>query len=512
MMRFDSISVDRMKPDASLYEKGIRLIKNLVPWDGDWRELESPIRWGATTPPAGSVSAGTFSDPNGLIWVGTRREAGPSARLYEYNPASPGFTSKTPGTDYAGAPARWRFAKFGASVIAAPENNNTGTALQLQVRSGAGNFANLVPGADRPAPKFIGVCKAYLVGAHNLAWGGAGATYAAADPYMVMWSSRNNATVFTPAVDRSGFITLKSALGEITGLVCFEEFFLVFQQFGVTRFTWVGGDQVWEQQTIGGPTFGLVNTLWADGIVLVERDAYYRSNRGFAVIRNGEAVNLLGEGESSQYFRTGTEFPVSPLFTLTGVLHHLSGNVVWTASRGDSYFQVVYNVATDRMSVLNGQDFPEIAMARQEAETTAPMSALVFIGMVSTDLEAWRLIRDDPRITQTATIATLRFRAATGERIALHSLRPLVLCDLLGGAYPEVSVAVDLIQDPAVGTAETKTVTSTSRDENGWWTSDKFPLTAGELAFTVTIPSLGESTEIREIPAVEIALDRSSVF
>jgi hypothetical protein len=97
-------------------------------------------------------------------------------------------------------------------------------------------------------------------------------------------------------------------------------------------------------------------------------------------------------------------------------------------------------------------------------------------------------------------------------RVTLHSVRPLVLLNLNGGAYPAMSLAIDVIEDPVIGTVGAQTVTAASRDANGWWTDAAFPIDGNEFLFTLTIPNLGAEPTIQEMPALELAFMESSVF
>lgn len=522
-MKFDSIPLNSMSPDTSLYEKGVTLAVNVVPVDGGgWREIAVPSLFGSVTLPDDSSNVGTFSDPVGSIFVGTTRPTGPSSRLYEYAPLAQTFTNVTPGTNYAGAPERWRFAKFGSSVIAAPTNNGTGTAIQLQSRAGSGNFANLVTSVDRPAPKFITVSRSHLVGAHNLANGGAG-VYASADPYQFMWSARNNAAEMTPGTDRAGFGRVNDANGEIVAVAGFKEFFLLFQEFGVTRATWIGGDAVWELQEIASSGFGIANAAWQDSIVVSDRDVYYLANSGPAVIRNGEAAEILGAGATRRYLTDlldGDGWAPDPMGTVVGVFDVRSNCVVWSYSRLTAVRAcLLYHPPTDRFSLVTTPESEAALRAEgvglaRKLSTTYQLAQIVLFAMQGSDLQALRFDVSSLRETLEMYFLTKRWRAGTGQRHALHSIRPLLVLDLASGGdpYPTVSVLIYGANEPRFAAPDTGTVTSASMDDNGWLTDSFFPREAAEFYFEIRVPSLGHSNYLVEIPALELAYEVKSVF
>lgn len=511
-MQYDSIPLNRMSPDSSDYQKGLRRVSGLVPLGDQWREITTPEVAGTTALPADSTTGGCFSDPLGSIFIGTT--TGATSRLYEYDPATATFTNRTPAGDYAAPAGRWRFTKFGARVIAVGEST-----VLPQTRSGAGNFANLITSADRPRPRYIGVSKSYLIGAYNQA--GGGGVYATANPYQVMWSSRNNPTIFTPGVDRSGFAPdLANGKGEITGVACFEEFFLVFQQQGVTRFSWVGGDGVWEMQEIAGPAFGL-RSEWSDSLVTTERIAYYMSNYGPAAIVNGEQASAIGEGTVRNFFMDegAATNEVNPLLRtdlISAVYDTWSGVVVQSAGSGPARIITLFSPASDRWSVVELPSFDNISSVAvgYAIQSYYPLDNIVCFQLVGATLQAIRFnSAAGTRTTMPASLSTKRWRPSTGERAALHSLRPLFLLANRAAApvYPDITVQVLTAAEPRFASFDTFACDTSSLDGNGWATSSIFPLEAGEMTFEISIPSMGDVI-ISEFPALELAFYPKSVF
>lgn len=521
MNQFDSIPFDRMSPDSSAYTKGLRLVTNLVPYDGgSWREVGIRELITSDGHPFGTSYkiAGSWSDPSGNVFAATSEKVvslGAGSRLYYYDPQSETLNNVTPGDEFVGAPKRWRFAKFGESVIAAPDNLPTAPVLELKVRSGSGDFLDLVTSTDRPAPRFIGVSRSYLVWGHNLSVGGAG-VYASANPYQYGWSARNDAAVHTPGVDRSNFAFLNNDLGEITGLAGFREFWVLFQEFGVMRLTWIGGDAVWEAQQIAGHAHGL-REEWSGSIVQSGRDIHYFSNSGPAVVTGGEAVENIESGVRRLLMdRADVEaLFMDRSFYVDSVLDPLTQIAVWTTKSDSSspdHYQLTRSLVDGRFSILDAESTSEGVGVAYQGNPNYPLGNLVFFQMNGLELEVRRL-QSLGRETSPATLLTNRWRPETGLRCSIQGLRPLLLLDLNGGTYPLITITIQAATEPRFGAATDSVVVDTSDlDDNGWIRSSSFPLEGNEFIFTVTIPDLGPEPVIRELPALEIAFSTTSVF
>lgn len=516
-MDYDSIPFDRMSPDTSTYEKGLRLVENAVPVEqGAYRELNVP-RLSASLLMGGLTITGVFTDPLGVIFVATGSFTAPftfTSRIYVYDPLAFTFTNVTPGTDYTGLPTRFSFTKFGAAVIATPiQDPLSGTAIQMQVRnSGAGNFANLVTSADRPAPKYVCASKAYVVGANNQASGAAG-IYATTDPYQVMWCARNDATIWTPGVDRAGFApSLSAERGKITGTVGFTEFFVVFQEFGVTRFTWTGGDNVWESQEIAGAAFGLPGEL-SPSVIALHRDILYISQSGPAMIRNGE-VAQLDDAAIARFLREDASYSIlrGGSGLVQGALEDRLGVALWTASNGGVFFQLCRG-SDGRMTVLDGCPQSAGVGVSRLGTSNYPLERMVFFDMQSGTLSARQLTVSSPRVTQTMRFTTKRWRPATGVRCHIRAVRPLAIANPTG-AVPPLTVAVTAAARPTFQATVAATVTNvaaSSVDDNGWLTDAAFPMEGNEFAFVASVGNLGSNT-LQEFPALELAFTAKSVF
>ncbi|HKV13342.1 MAG TPA: hypothetical protein VJ725_34695 [Thermoanaerobaculia bacterium] len=521
-MAQDTILFDTMSPDSSDYEKGLKSVTNLLPADANgWREVRALAFKANLALPASSSLVGSFSDPNGTIYVGSTRTAGPSSRLLSYVDSPAAFTNRTPGVDFAGAPSWWTFAKFGDSVIAAPWNVGTGAAIQLQVRTGAAaTFANLVTSADRPAPKFLAVSRSHVIGAHNLANGGAG-LYAAANPYRFMWCARNNAAVWTPGTDRAGFAQVDDDLGEITGAIGFKDYALIFQQFGVTRLSWIGGDAVWQQDELAAHDFGLggnASFRWPS-IVRAQRAAYYVSNRGPAVT-NGESAQFLGEGVVRRELvdpqsSNGWSFtkPITSAYSSDGYVAWLGEFRILAGGK----ICTVYHVPTGRWSLINdfealGASSPPEVLGVVKTGTPAysfdGMRLFNFNAAVN-EINAWGFT--SATATMTATLATKRWRPSPGTRASITGVRPIFLLDLLGGAYPTVTIFVTGYNEARTAVF-TETLTTADADANGVIQGAPLPLSATEFRFSLSIPTLGAAPTIRELTGLEIFYDEVSIF
>lgn len=527
-MEFDSIPFDEMSPDTSSWQKGLGLVKNMACGDaGVHREIRTLVTEATTTLAGGTFPSlcGRYSDPDGRIYAAVRDSFTSNSLIYEC-PASPAaWANVSKGAIYNGAPLWWDFTKFGPTVIAAPWNNGIGVAQVLQKRTGStGLFSDLVTSADRPAPKYVTACHTHVIGANLLGLGGAG-VFAAADPYSFAWCSRNNAAIWTPTVNAAGFQPVNDQAGEITAVAGFKEYFLLWQQDGISRCTWIGGDAVWQTDEISTRQFGTGDLAMAQlSVVRVNRDAYFLSSRGLAVVSNGESVALIGDGKVRRFL-------MDPLGSVTNNFAFLTNAVVigdysptddtiiWVGTNNvGSKFAVTYHLPSDRFTVWD--DIPtigEFVACFRRRTPGIPLAAFVLIQRASDQLKA---VTRSGNSTATGYFQTSHWRPKTGLKANLKMLRLLLLTDPRGltpAPYPAINITVEASFDPlflpASTTSSTITITSaTDRDPQGWFTSYPLPLEGTEFRFTITIGDLGNQMVIDECPALELGFDTTSLY
>ena len=507
-MQYDSILLAEMTPDSSDFQKnGLVLASNVIPTDAGWREIKG--RLALLTTPISATTCGYFSDPAGLIYIGSQK------RLFVYNDSVVGITDvSNGGTDYPVCTA-WRFVRYGPTVVAAA--NNASTPLQKRLTTG-GTFTDLVTSADRPVPAHLAVCRSHLIGANIL--GGAG-VYATAQPNQYAWCARSNASTWTPGTDRAGFALLVDDDGDsITAAIGFTDFALLFQGYGVTRLSYTGGDLVWQPDKIASGAFGLSNVAWAGSLVRAGRDVYYWSNAGPAVVTNAESAQLIGGARWRRFLMDSFQtYSADRLTQIVGSYDADMHQVIWTykAIAVAAQVQAVYDISTDRLSVVAGED--ALSGGNQVLGLAHSRS-----GVSSFPLDRLRNIEfDTPTGNLTisaytnlarslpATLTSNIWRPSSGKRAELHGVRIVWRCNLRGGTLPTLTLSIDYSDDPLMNTVTTINLPTSLADRDGFISSASFPLVAGNYRFSVKVPSMSLPS-IAELTALEIAYQDGTSF
>ena len=201
-------------------------VSNVYWSDRAYRALSAPVNQGTAL---GTIPLGAFTaidtSGNPQIYVGDPSD------LWHWNGS--GFTkvSKAAGA-YAGT-AHWSFAEFGGCIIAA-----NGINVMQDMAIGGSAFAD-VTGA--PTGSVLGVIGQFLL---------VGDITTGSFPYRVMWSGIGDPTSWpTPLTDaaiaaQSGQEDLTQEFGRVLFIAGGPQIGVVFQQNGLTRLTYQGGDTV----------------------------------------------------------------------------------------------------------------------------------------------------------------------------------------------------------------------------------------------------------------------------
>ena len=250
---------------------GSNIAENVVPRAGGYGPFKSPA----------SVSDALDNRAQGFAAIKsiqgfTTIFAGDAGKLYKL---LGGVWEDVSGSAYA-TPVfgRWEFEEFGQLALAV----NGANKLQRYNLGGTDNFVEVV---DSPIGKHIAVVKDFVViGGDN-----------------IYWSARNNADGWTPTVDSSGVQSLVEGgpLNGITG----GDFGTILQESSVTRMTFVGGDVVFQFDTIeqarGCIAPGSIGKL---GLF-----TYYWSNYGVEVFDGVQGQNI-GEGKVNRFLLDNLDF------------------------------------------------------------------------------------------------------------------------------------------------------------------------------------------------------------
>lgn len=272
-------------PDLPYYENtGLTEAKNVIPVDGSYKDFLAFIGSDDATgarPQGGYAATTTLGDPE--IYTGD------ATKLYQK--VGTAWTDRSGAVYTTPTLGYWRFVQFGGDIIA----TNYTDAIQSRAVGGAAAFAVLAAAA--PKARQIGVINNFvMVGDTDEAVNGA-------IPYRVEWCAIGDATSW-PVIGTSGARAvqrgeqfLNSAFGAVTSIAGGQFSGLVFQQRGITRFTYKGGDEVFQIQEIE-----VTRGCWApQSMIQIGQLAYFLAADGFYVT-DGQTAVPIGNGQVDKTF------------------------------------------------------------------------------------------------------------------------------------------------------------------------------------------------------------------
>lgn len=274
-------------PDLPLLDNpGLVEAQNVIPVDGSYKDFlgVSTADDALSARPQGAFAA---IDPSG----DPELYAGTATQLLEK--VGSNWTNRAAATYTAATNGYWRFSQFDDLVIATDYNDLP----QARTIGSASNFAALATSGTAPAARQCGVINRFLfLGDTSDATNGT-------VPYRVAWSGidqpRNWPTPGTSSARaiQSGEQFLNAAYGAVTGIANGQFYGLVFQQRGISRFTYVGGDVVWQVQELD-----TTRGCWApQSLIQVGGLTYFLAVDGFYVT-NGQTVTPIGNGKVDKWF------------------------------------------------------------------------------------------------------------------------------------------------------------------------------------------------------------------
>lgn len=323
-------------PDLPYYENpGLVEARNLIPVDGSYKDFLEILTSDATLSarPQGAFAAiDEAGDPE--IYAGT--EAG----LYEK--IGTDWTNRASATYSAPSVGYWRFAQFDDLVIATDFSDDP----QCKTVGAATNFSVLASTGTAPNARQVGIINRFVfLGDTDDATNGA-------VPYRVQWSAINNARNWptpgssTARAVQSGEQFLSAAYGAVTAIANGQFYGLVFQQRGVSRFTYVGGDVVWQVQTIDEN-----RGCWApQSMVQIGSRVYFLASDGFYVT-DGQTVQPIGNARVDKTFYSN--FDQTYRERVTAGVDYINKCIYWcypspSASSGVPDQIIVYNFIENR--------------------------------------------------------------------------------------------------------------------------------------------------------------------
>ncbi len=319
-------------PDLPYFENpGLVEAKNTIPVDNHYKDF-LPLTTSGDALPDTPLGAFATIDSSGDAEV----YAGTDTDLYELSGTA--WTARSAAT--YGTATYWRFTQFDNLVIA----SNAVDEIQSRTIGSGSNFAALGTSGDAPLAQHVGVIGRFVVAGNlNASAGGASA---------VQWSAFDNPNDWpTPGgasanAVQSGRQTLNSAYGVVTGIANGEFWGLVFQQRGITRFTYEGGDTVFQVQT-----FERNRGCWApQSIIQIGQMTYFYAVDGFYAT-DGQNVVPLGNGKVDKWF--AAEFDQTYRNKMTVAADQVTKCIFWSfasvsAASGAPDRVIVFNYAENR--------------------------------------------------------------------------------------------------------------------------------------------------------------------
>ena len=230
-----------------------------------------------------------------------------------------------------------------------------------------------------------------------------------ADEYTVQWSAIDNILSWpTPASDaaravQAGKETLSSEYGKITGITGNDYFGYIFQQKAVTKFTYIGGDVVFQIQ----PFEFVRGCVGYNRFFRVNGSVFYESEFGYHLLSDGDITDI-GYGIVDDSYRPSTSITTGQQV----VVANPGNDTVFFESR-----DIAYNYKTKqwtRLVDLAGQGYYPID------SYDGVIGQIVFSG---TDVA---LQTSDGGAATTAKLTTGEVDLSQGGRVVISGVRPLV--------------------------------------------------------------------------------------
>jgi len=243
--------------------------------------------------PQGAAAA-LDSSSNTFIYAGT------DADLYVR--AGSAWTTKSGAVYTTASTGYWRFAQFDTTLVA---TNYADVPQSIDVGSGS-NFADLALTGTAPRARQIGVINRFVVLGDTI--DGTNGTV----PTRLQWPAIDDPTNW-PVPGSANALSVQSGeqfmnanYGPVTGIVGGDQFGIIFQRSGLTRATYIGGNLVFQFDTIEEKR----GALCPNAIAKVGKFTYFVSSDGFYVT-DGVSVQPIGTGEVDTWFadRFDTGYP-----------------------------------------------------------------------------------------------------------------------------------------------------------------------------------------------------------
>lgn len=409
----------------ALGNPGMTQAHNCIWTDGCYKQLLALSTSGdALSNRCQGAFAGRDTEANTILY------AGDSTKLYQRNGTA--WDDKSNGTYNTQFSGFWKFKQFDTTVIATNYND----APQKITIASSGVFADL--NANAPKAKHIGVIGQFLF------LGNTADTTNGIVPHRVQWSAIGDPDDW-PIIDttdasekQSDDENLNPSYGEIRGIADGEKTGLVFQENAVTRFTYVGGSQVFEVETFERSR-GLIGPF---AYAQIGDITVYLSSGGFCKT-DGNSVTPIGIGRVDDVVlgNLGTSFNEDRIYAAVDLVNKLVYFCYPTGTEDNPSNLAIYNYVEDKWTT--GAETAEFLFTSKSLgytlEQLDAVSSSIDAMTVSLDSSIWKggadivsgfdashILGTLSGSAKTATLDTQEEALNSGGKAIVHGVRPLV--------------------------------------------------------------------------------------
>lgn len=409
----------------SLGNPGMTQANNCVWTDGCYKQLLALSTSGdALSNRCQGAFAGRDTEGNTILY------AGDSTKLYQRNGTA--WDDKSNGTYSTQFSGFWKFKQFDSTVIATNYNDNP----QKITIASTGDFSDL--NSNAPKAKHIGIIGQFVF------LGNTADSTNGIVPHRVQWCAIGAPTDW-PIIDtadasekQSDDENLNPTYGEVRGIADGERTGLVFQENAVTRFTYVGGSEIFEVDTFERSR-GLIGPF---AYAQIGDVTIYLSSSGFCKT-DGNSVQNIGIGRVDDVVleTLGDEFNEDRIYAAVDLLNKLVYFSYPTGTETNPSNLAIYNYIEDKWTT--GAETVEFLFTSKSLgytlEQLDEISSSIDALTVSLDSSIWKggadlvsgfdtshALGDLSGSAKTATLDTQEEALNNGGKAVVHGVRPLV--------------------------------------------------------------------------------------
>lgn len=385
-------------PDLpDLDNPGLTEVVNAVFVDGSFQPFE---------PLGNDIGTALASEPLGGIVAGDFVYVGLNTSLQRGTLDVGGWTDYSQATAYATV-SGWRFVRFDDLVVATSGQGQP----QAQTLGSLTDFSDLATTGTAPAASIIGRIGRFLFLGDE-----------ATTEYYVRWSANDDARNWpTPgsatAISlQAGEQYLNPEWGAVTAIVGGDQFGLVMQEHGLTRVTYIGGEEVFQFDEIEGSH----GCYFPNSVVRAGAGWYYISEAGFCFTDGVQSRNIGLNRVNDEFweFSPGGNDEASRN-RVRGAIDPKESLIYWSlsTSSGHTTRLITYNYESDKFTSCL-QNMNCLLTSR---ETLPTITARRMIGFSTA-----HAMREFDGTPGTATFTTGEFELNPGGRTFVQGVKPLI--------------------------------------------------------------------------------------